>query len=177
MKSVHKKTLGNPLVAGATASKIASKIPKSVWIVGGVAVVGFVLWQLHQANKFFGGAMEKIGLKDDENDQKVKNFSSSTDYLKAFQPAYHRNSGSSLKIATDQEIQTKAELIHDAFGFLNDDEEKIIGVFNSFSSKVDISRLTDFYFKKYEKDLYATLKGGLDSEEMAEIIDIVKRKP
>lgn len=80
-----------------------------------------------------------------------------------------------------------AKQIYDALNtFFNDDEDIVIGVFNSLSSKVKVAQVAQQFFNMYKKDILEYLKtgaktfdfgtGGLSKEDYQRILTIVSKK-
>lgn len=80
-----------------------------------------------------------------------------------------------------------AKQIYDALNtFFNDDEDIVIGVFNSLSSKVKVAQVAQQFFNMYKKDILEYMKtgaktfdfgtGGLSKEDYQRILTIVSKK-
>lgn len=88
------------------------------------------------------------------------------------------------KVAT---ARANAKQIYDSLNtYFNDDEDIVIGVFNSISSKVKVSQVCQQFFDMYKKDILEYLKtgkktfsfgtGGLSKEDYQRILTIVSKK-
>lgn len=81
------------------------------------------------------------------------------------------------KLLTDKQAENLATHIRQSFGFFNDDEARIYGVFRSIVYQVQVSQIAYSYAKKYGRDLLSDLKDSLSNSEMGEIYKIIKSKP
>lgn len=72
-----------------------------------------------------------------------------------------------------------ASQIYDALTpwYLNDDEEKIYGVFRSLKDKVQVSQLANAYQEEYASNLIDLLKDRLSTSEVKIIMGIVAKLP
>ena len=61
--------------------------------------------------------------------------------------------------------------------YLNDDEEKIYGVFRSLKDKVQVSQLVFAYQEEYGSNLIDVLKDRLSTSEIKIIMGIVAKLP
>lgn len=75
------------------------------------------------------------------------------------------------------ELGNLAENIHDAWGFFNDDEEKIYAQFRAMRSKAECSYVTYYYSVHGNTDLYNRLVDGLSTSEMNIVVNIVNALP
>jgi hypothetical protein len=67
--------------------------------------------------------------------------------------------------------------INDSWGFFNDDEEKIYGVFRALKDHVQVSQVSDRYFKKKKINLIDDLRSRLSKGEVSEVLKIVGKMP
>jgi hypothetical protein len=90
-----------------------------------------------------------------------------------------------LRVAT---AQSNARQIYDSLNtYFSDDEDIVIGVFSSLSSKVKIAQVCQQFQYMYKKDILEYLKngnktfdfgtGGLSAEDYNRILNIVNNKP
>jgi hypothetical protein len=84
--------------------------------------------------------------------------------------------GDYLTISNRQAIDFAIDINKAFGGLLNDEEEKIYGVYRQTPSKASMMKIALAYWATYKKDLYTELKSRLDSVEMQTIISIVKSK-
>ena len=70
-----------------------------------------------------------------------------------------------------------AKDIHSAFGFWNDNEEKITGALKSIGSKFKLSFVAFWYYKEYKQDLYSELNYRLSDDEKKVVFGIVEKLP
>ncbi len=112
---------------------------------------------------------DKEERKDDKvkdeigNDQNIWN----TAYWKQF-PA---------KKYTDSQADNLSDHIWNAFGFFNDDEAKIFGVFRTVKYRANVSQIADSFAKRYSRDLLSELQSRLSDSELTELYKIVSQKP
>lgn len=80
-----------------------------------------------------------------------------------------------------------AKQVYDALNtYFNDNEDIVIGVFNSLSSKVKVAQMCQQFYNMYNKDILEYLKtgnktfdfgtGGLSTEDYQRILTIVSKK-
>jgi hypothetical protein len=90
-----------------------------------------------------------------------------------------------LKVAT---AQASAKQVYDSLNtYFDDDEDIVIGVFSSLSSKVKVAQMCQQFYNLYKKDILQYLKsgnktfdfgtGGLSTEDYNRILTIVNNKP
>lgn len=130
--------------------------------------------------KLIPGREERI-LEDAETDVSESNPFSYTKFLSQTIPA-----GTSL--ITVAGARAAAKQIYDSLDtYFDDNEDIVIGVFNSLSSKVKIAQVCQQFFNMYKKDILEYLKtgnktfdfgtGGLSKEDYQRILTIVSKKP
>jgi hypothetical protein len=85
-----------------------------------------------------------------------------------------------LKKVKNKLLMLKAEVaeryakeIYDAFGFFDDDENKIYSVFRILKDKVQVSQVAKAYSGKYKVNLIEHLRSKLSNTEVAEVLKIV----
>jgi len=98
----------------------------------------------------------------------------------AFDIHYHRNIGRNInsrlvKLSQSQATQY-AHDIHDAWGFWNDDEDKVFTIFRQLQDKVQVSQVAEAYAVQYS-NLIEKLYDKLSNEEIKKVLQIVKRLP
>ena len=67
--------------------------------------------------------------------------------------------------------------IYDAWGWIDDDEQQIYGAIRSSRTKLDLSRVSYWYYQEYKKDLQAELQKRLDDDEYKKVAHIVEKLP
>jgi hypothetical protein len=65
----------------------------------------------------------------------------------------------------------------DATGYLNDDEEKIYGVFRAMRTKSQVAALAKRFNQLKNKDLYNYLSDALNESELLKVKSIIDQKP
>lgn len=74
-------------------------------------------------------------------------------------------------------VKEKAEELDDAMSGSGTDEEKIISVFNSINSKVEVAQVNSFYNAKYKSVLKNDLQSELSKKWLSKITQIISLKP
>lgn len=69
------------------------------------------------------------------------------------------------------------EDLWDATGYLNDDEEKIYGVFRAMRTKSQVAALAKRFNQLKNKDLYGYLNDALNESELLKVKSIIDQKP
>jgi len=90
--------------------------------------------------------------------------------IKVYVKNYLGNPASYLKLA---EIISKSKSVW----FYPDSEEKAFGVFRLLKSQAQISYLAYRFFELYKTDMLGFLKTFMNTEQLAEVKDIIKNKP
>jgi hypothetical protein len=70
-----------------------------------------------------------------------------------------------------------AKDIYSAFGFLDDDEDKIYSVFRSLKDKVQVSQVAKAFQNAYRINLIDKLRAKLSEGEVSEVLKIVNALP
>lgn len=81
------------------------------------------------------------------------------------------------KAYTDSQAENLAKHIEDSFGFINDDEARIYGVFRQLKYQTNVSQVSHAYTKLFRRDLHSDLRDALNDSEMKEIYSIIANKP
>ena len=101
----------------------------------------------------------------------------------AFDIRYWENIGKKLKepiyMPTAASAKSYAKGIHDAWGIIDDDENKIYGVFRALKDQVQVSQVAYHYYQSSSDkiNLIDDLKGKLSTGEVSQVLDIVKKLP
>jgi hypothetical protein len=133
--------------------------------------------------------LKKLGIKKSD-DQKL------LDDVNSIPPAQNVWAGAAYKFPPNSlllksEIANKyVEQIYNAFSFFGDDEATIFGIFRALKTQSQVAWLAKTFKEKYKTDLFTFLQkgtqssqiwrpitSGLNSQEMATILDIIKSKP
>jgi hypothetical protein len=133
--------------------------------------------------------LEKIGLKKSAEEQQLED-------INYIPPAGNVWAGSGYKqvpgalLLTSAIANQYAKQIYDAFGFFGDDEATIFGIFRALKTQSQVAWLSKAFKEKYGTDLLTFLQkgsktsqiwrpatSGLNVEEMATILNIIKSKP
>lgn len=108
--------------------------------------------------------------------KEISDFEKTNDYKLAFTPDMWQGKTSDIVFISNENALKFAKDINSAFGTINDDEEKIYGVYRQIPSKASAMKVAVYYFSYFKADLYQTLKNKLSDAELKVIIDIVKSK-
>jgi hypothetical protein len=81
------------------------------------------------------------------------------------------------KAYTAQQAKNLAAHIRDSFGFFNDDEARIFGVFRQLKYQTNVSQISYAYSLLYGRDLHSDLRDYLSTKEMEEVYQIISTKP
>ncbi len=88
------------------------------------------------------------------------------------------------KLITSASATAFAKQIHDAWGIVNDNEQKIYAAFRMLKNKLQVSQVVEKYSQLYKQDLLTRLRtpwfyaaDGLDEKEFLEVIKIVNALP
>lgn len=138
---------------------------KATWYVFGGVIVVLILRNFGLLPKGKTKAEKVIEEKRDEvlNNGSIWSYDFWTKY-----PAKH------LSQDTAEEL---AERIDDSFGWLNDDEADIEGVFRALKYQTQVSQLAYYYNLEYKRDLHSDLRDYLSQDEMGAVYDIISSKP
>jgi len=167
-----------PLTAGSAIASQFSDKAKNTLVFGVVALVGFAVYKYVSIGSSIA---EGLNLKDSKEDKRAKkvvvSFEKSRDFKLAFTPGAWKGNFSNVITISPIEAIKRAKVINGAFGgLLNDDEEKIYGVYRTTPSKASMVKIAVAYWVTYKKDLYQELRSRLDDLEMEIILKIVKSK-
>ena len=119
---------------------------------------------------FGSKVLEALGLKDSAADTQATQLGNK----KYWDPGYGEGAKHGLTSASGYNL---SEIIYNAIGYFTDDESAIIGVFRALNYQTQVSSLSYWYQKKYNKDLYNHLYTNLTSEEMLQIKQIIDKLP
>lgn len=93
-----------------------------------------------------------------------------------FNPNYWKQEPGAL-IITESYSRQLAEIIYDSYGYFNDDESAVYGVFELMKTKSQVSWLSMKFQQYYNKSLLEYLRSFLNNEELAKIAMIVNKLP
>jgi hypothetical protein len=74
-------------------------------------------------------------------------------------------------------VKEKAEELNNAMSGAGTDEEKIVSVFNSLNSKIEVAQVNSFYNAKYKSVLKNELQSELNKRWLSKITQIISFKP
>lgn len=146
------------------------------WVRVGIMVGGAYLGYQYVLKPL----LESTGLKPDKADDTVTDLEGQAPNKNPFDPTYKDAwpvGAVSRWLIPDTHKQKLINILWDATGIFNDDEEAIYGVFRSLDYKTMVSDLAEAFFKAKKKDLYGYLKNYLNTAELATVIGIINKKP
>lgn len=91
-----------------------------------------------------------------------------------FDPEYFKTTSEN-RITPESEVIKLAKKLDNSFGFINDDEEMIYSVFRQLENASQLSQVSNAYFGLNGYYLNDTLIEYLNNDELAIIVEIVKR--
>jgi len=95
-----------------------------------------------------------------------------TDYLKS---DYHK--GKSFTPMADSLLKKYAKQLGAALRFWGTDEPLVFSTFKSLSNKMNVSQVSEMYYKIYQEDLRAALVNDLNNEDLATVNEIIDSLP
>lgn len=70
-----------------------------------------------------------------------------------------------------------ADMIYNAAGVFNDDEDAVYSAFSMLKSKAELSLLADYFQRLYKKSLFEYIQSFLNAEELSNVNDVVSKLP
>jgi hypothetical protein len=89
-----------------------------------------------------------------------------------FNPNYYK-SRPVTELVTKASADAFAKKLHDAIGYIWDDEGEVYGVFRQMKYKATVSWVAERFYATYGEDLYSYLSRNMNSDEMAQVNGIV----
>jgi len=147
----------------------------AILLLGGVVlIVGY--------DKVISPLLELLGLQKDKNVALIEAQQATTN--SAWNPNFWRTQGST--ILTNAAATNFVNQIWNSVGWLNDDFEKVFGVFKLLKTKSQVSYLAMKFQEQKQKDLLSWLLGGgalsypadrFSSEEVGQLVQYVNNLP
>jgi len=149
------------------------KIDYNLFLIAGLFVGGYFVIK---------PILEKLGLKSSAEDialEKALREQESKFNIWAGIASLKKAAGTrkNITVLTAAGSDFYAKQINSAFGIINDDEQKIFGVFRQLRFKAQVASIVDAFYRLYKKDLLTTLKSKLSESELNEIVKIIETKP
>lgn len=148
-----------------TANSNQGLILKGVAILAVIALLGYVLIKILQRV----GVLKDKQSKTEETDTKQLRESDLFNPIKHLQTP-HKVLGSGMALEYAKELRSAIR----GFGT---NEEKIFSIFRQFFNKINISEVSEQYYKKYKSDLKADLFNELRQSEISILKQIIDRLP
>ena len=123
-------------------------------------LIGAVIGTVYLAKK----GLCKIGLAECATDRRAKRTLKKLQGLEAFNPNYYQNTKLTI---SHQGAKIKADELESAFGFFNDDEEKVYRVLQSIKTPHDMSLVSKYYSIRHDSSVVDSLSYYLDDEDEA----------
>ncbi len=136
-----------------------------------IAIVGFVLWKGNVISNWFAETLQLKDTPEEKEQSKAADDLSKQNYWNINFP----KKGAMLITASSG--KNLSDIIYNAMGYINDNEDKVYGVFRSLNYKTQVSSLSYWFFKYYSRDLYNFIRGYFNDAEMAELKKIIDSKP
>ena len=99
----------------------------------------------------------------------------------AFDMYYWQNLGAKLKksyyLLKQNDAKSFAKRIDDAWGWVDDDEDKIYSVFRALKDHVQVSQVVYWYYQDKKINLIDELRSRLAKDEVGEVMKIVNKLP
>ena len=122
--------------------------------------------------------LQAIGLQDSPEDKKNQTSIDAAGKSNAFNPTYWRTAtGQKSLLGGNPTVSAVADMIKNAWGTFNDNEEQVYAAFRYARSKTMVSQLADSYRQKFGVDLFQDLKKRLSEKEMATVTNYVNALP
>jgi hypothetical protein len=123
---------------------------------------------------YFGrNILENLGLVSDRKESNDLLQLNNEDY---FSPNYWQRKLPA-KIITESFSRKYSDDIYNAYGYFNDDENVIYGVFEQMKTKSQVSYLAYKFNQYYNRSLIEYLRSFLNDSEMAKIAAIINKLP
>ncbi len=75
------------------------------------------------------------------------------------------------------DVKQIGDLIYDAHGVFNDDEDAVYFAFSRLKNRAELTLLSEYFKKLYKIDLFIYIQGWMNPTELTKINDIVKKLP
>lgn len=167
----------------ASAAAGLSDTAKNILVGGVVLAGGYLVYKtVSSVTGAVSAAGEALNLKDTAEEKAATSdiikFEKTTYFKLAFSPDPWKGKTATLRLIGGAKARAYAANIYVAFrsNLLNDDEERIYGVYRQLPTKADMALMATAYWYDYKKDLYTELKTRLNQTELNEVLKIVKSK-
>lgn len=149
-------------MSAVVAAAAAGKMAENKWtpIVLGVLIVGGVVGTFFLAKR----GLCAVGLAECATDRRANRALKKLQALDAFNPNYYQSSRLTI---THDNAKIKADELHKAFGFWNDDEEQVYGVLRQVGTVDNMSLVSKYYQIRQGSSLVDELAYYLDDEDEA----------
>lgn len=120
-------------------------------------------------------ALVSFGVIDDANVTKPLQILETQDY---FNPKYFEQfKNKDVLILKSDYANSLCDIIHNAKGLFNDDEDAVYSVFEKLKTKSQVSFLALRFNERYNASLKNYLKSFLNNSEMANVANIINKLP
>jgi hypothetical protein len=109
--------------------------------------------------------LEAVGIKKTDADKKNDEATNvnATTLNSAFNPNYYKSIPNAT-LLTSASAKALATKIHDAIGFLTDDENAVLGVFRQLKFKTQVSFIASVFYQLFGEDLYIYISRNMKSD-------------
>lgn len=136
-------------------------------IVGGVLLVGYVVYNVVQGAKSLA---EAVGFKDSADTKNLDDVAKNP--YSFWSPNFYRQQGSGALLLTRAAAEEMAREVYDSFGWFDDDEERAIAVLKGLRSQTQVSFLSSVFGDLYQQDLLTFLRGGIYPKDRLSDADV-----
>ncbi|GAA0892647.1 hypothetical protein GCM10009122_23260 [Fulvivirga kasyanovii] len=88
-----------------------------------------------------------------------------------------KKAGSKILVLKEEAAKQYADEIHNSWGWINDEENRIYAVFRKLKDKVQVSQVSVAYNRYHKENLIDTFYDRMNDNEIRKILDIVNSKP
>ncbi len=162
------------MIQGQNIGKLPNvKLPVSTQIliaISGLAIVGTIAYIIYKNNKKGKGDkgagelakntdLTKVGIENIAKQVPKKDLEAVKKSLNAFDP------------------KPIADMIYNAHGLWNDEEDVVYNAFNMLKNRAELSLLSSYFEGLYKVGLFVYLQRFLNANELAKVNDITKKLP
>lgn len=134
-----------------------------------VIIIGIILFL------FLDQILKVFGLKKDKDDKAEDLLVTDLRTNPYFDPMLYK--GKAFAALGESVANSYANDIHKALGFFNDNEESIYSTFAKFKNKMNISEVSEAYYKNNNKHLLNDILNFLNDKEKAILQNVIKNLP
>ena len=148
-------------------------------VVGGIlAIYGaweYILKPILEGSGLKSSAEDKL-LESIEQRENKEGIWSSNYYQSLIEKGNKSKKKFKVYLYSFEKCEQLAKQIYDAWGWLDDNEEKLYGVFRNINYWSQLSQVCEAYFDEYQVDLYEDIKDRTNQNELLTVLKIVEVK-